>query len=258
MERTRSSPSISASRSSGSEAPASCSARTRTAKTASSTQAPATVREVESRLSSPISGARRPPRARWKRAAAVSSPAVMRAAISPAVRAVDQPAPIAVRLAPTRRAPAAPQTANSVPRQTWWSQASPASRARSATVRADPVSSSDTHCREAEADWATPAGSPLPAASSSRLARNAATARRCPWRAPCGQSPHVQPPLCMPLVLDSSNATEDYALSRPGTANSLAISANCAVPGGRCPHRGGPRAGVVRMFERSAATGAGS
>lgn len=94
--RASSRPSISASRSAWPEAPASWRARTSTEKTASSTQATATAREVESRLSSPISGARTPPRALWRRAAPVSSPAVTSAATRPAVRAVDQPAPMAV------------------------------------------------------------------------------------------------------------------------------------------------------------------
>ncbi|MGX1405506.1 hypothetical protein RKD40_003119 [Streptomyces ambofaciens] len=103
------------------------------------------------------------------------------------------------------------------------SHASPSARPRSATASADWVSSSETHWREAEAEWATAAGSPCPAANSSRRSRNAATALRCPSRAPCGQSPQVQPPpwaasyasLSEPLPrLASCTATPDARLPR--------------------------------------------
>ncbi len=218
--RASSRPAMSASRSACSEAPASWIAITSTAKTTSSTQLPATAREVDSRLSSPMRGARRPPRARWVRAAAVSRAAVTSAATRPAVRAVVQPLPMAVNASASVSTITPPHTTNSVERHTMASHASPASRLRSATARADWVSSSDTHWREAPAEWATAAGRPSPAARPSRLARKAATARRCPSRAPCGQSPHVQPPLCV-LCRASCTATEVAALSNPPKGTSL-------------------------------------
>ena len=69
--------------------------------------------------------------------------------MSPAVRAVVQPAPIAVSACDEHEHDDAAPHPNRVYRQTASSQASPASRLRSATVRADCVSSSETHCLEA-------------------------------------------------------------------------------------------------------------
>ena len=123
-----------------------------------------------------------------------AAPLTTSAASSPAVRAAVQPAPIAVSACTRSSTTTTPHTAKAVRRHSRPSHASPSTRPRSATTSADWVSSSETHCRDADAEWATAAGSPCPDANSSRFARNAATARRCPSRAPCGQSPQVQPP----------------------------------------------------------------
>ncbi len=161
------------------------------AKAVSTTQALGTAFEVDSRLSSPTSGASSPPRTDWARAATVSSPASTRAASSPAVRAVDQPVPSAAATCTSSRTPAAIQTARTARRENRYSQEFPASRPRSATVRADRVSSSETHWREAPSEWATAAGTPCPEANSSRFSRNAVTARRWPSRAHSSQAQAV-------------------------------------------------------------------
>lgn len=110
------------------------------------------------------------------------------------MRASVQPAPMAVRDCTSNSATTDTHTVTAVRSHRRDSQASPSARPRSATSSADWVSSSETHWREAETEWATAAGRPCPAANPSRWTRNSATARRCPARAPCGQSPQVQPP----------------------------------------------------------------
>ncbi len=160
----------------------------------SSSQPAATVREVESRLSSPIRGASRPPRARWRHPAPVKASARTTAAASPAVRGVVQPVPIAVTACMSTSTPIPAHSTSSVRRHTASSQDAPSAAARSATARADSASSSDTHWRAAPAEWASAAGTPRPAAYSSRSATNAATALRCPSRAPRGHFPQVQSP----------------------------------------------------------------
>ncbi len=216
--RPSSSPAISASRSSCPDAAASRPTSTNTAYARNSTHAPAIAREVDSRLSSPMSGASTPPRARWNHDAAVSTPAVTSAASSPAVRAAVHPAPIAVSACTSSSTTTSNQTTDAVRHHSPASHTALSARPRSATSSADCVSSSDTHCREADAEWATAAGSPRPAANSSRFSRNSATARRCPARAPCGQSPRVQPPPCTPIAVPprpaSCTATPDARLPR--------------------------------------------
>lgn len=192
--RPSASPAYRASRSGPGAETASRSAGSRAEKAIRTSQALGTALEVDSRLSSPTSGASSPPRSDWARDPTVSSATSTSPASSPAVRADDQPAPSAVPTWTSSSTPAAIHRARTARRDSRYSQECPASRPRSATARADRVSSSETHWREAPADRDRAAGRPWPAANSSRFSRKAATARRCPSRAPWGQSSQVQAP----------------------------------------------------------------
>lgn len=143
-------------------AAASCTAIVSTAYSTTPAQPAATVRDVDSRPSSPISGASAPPCARCHQAAAVSPSARTTAASIPAVRATVQPAPMAVSACPSSRAVTVPHTRSRLRHRTDASQATRSAAHRLATSRADSVSSSETHCRAAPAERASPAGDPVP------------------------------------------------------------------------------------------------
>ena len=210
--RASSSPAISASRSPCPEAAASCPARTSTAKTTSSTHAGGhgtgggeAVVLADHRREHPA-----PRPVQLRDAARQRAARRPRAASSPAVRA-RRPARAdrGERLhRGAARPPRRPSTTEGAPPQQVQPGLALGAAAGRRRARADWVSSSDTHCRE-RPRRVRDRGGQTPARPPTRRAwrRNSATARRCPSRAPCGQSPQVQPPPCTPC-LASCTATE--------------------------------------------------